>query len=493
MGALLKKLRSLFSLHLDAFTTDVDPLISQSIKRTFLESSAGGVMGVFTGGIVLTGFAIALGASEFVFGLLAAIPAAANLFQIQASRILERTGERRNLVVRFAAAHRIMWILIALTALIPFGDSQGYRIWIFLILFSIASLLGLFSAVPFISWLIDLVPQRVRGRYFAMRTFMGGTVGILLGIGAGKFIDFWKATGISPEIAGFSILMIAGAGSGLWSVSLLSKLHHPPFVRPKKQEPFLHSLREPFRNSDYRKLFLFRIMTDLAGGVAAPFIGLYMLTSAHLGFTFVATLATISTLANLLTLPTWGRLCDRYGYKPVIAICIGGKVLFTALWLFTSSETIWLFVVIHLLSTFDAGLGLAIPNLIYKTVPQERRPLYIAVDGSVVGIAATTAPLIGGVLAGLFQHLEVTIGAFHLEHLKFIFLLSTLLRIATLPFLRRVKEPEAARPVDVIRVLLPFRDIDIFEGFQQMVELLLTPARYIRDRVGPGSEDDRGD
>ena len=218
-----------------------------------------------------------------------------------------------------------------------------------------------------------------------------------------------------------------------------------------------------------------------------------MLTRAHLGFTFVATLATISTLVSLLTLPTWGRLCDRYGYKPVIAICMGGKVLFTALWLFTSPETIWLFVFIHLLSTFDAGMGLAIPNLIYKTVPQDRRALYIAVDGSVVGIAATTAPLIGGVLAGLLQHLEVTVCTFHLEHLKFVFLLSAILRIVTLPFLRRVREPEAARPVDVIRVLLPFRDIDIFEGFQQVVQLLLAPVRYIRGRVGPSSENDRED
>ncbi|MEK6571847.1 MAG: MFS transporter, partial [Bacteroidota bacterium] len=452
-------------------------------------SSVAGVMGVFTGGIVLTGYAIALGANEFIFGLLTAIPAAANLFQIQASRVLERSGERRRLVLRFATAHRLMWIVIALVPFLPLGRWEQYRIWIFLIVFSIAGLLGLFSGVPFLSWLIDLVPQNIRGRFFAIRTFMGGTVGILLGIGAGKFIDFWKAADIGGEVVSFSILMIIGAGFGLWSVSILSKLHHPRFTKPKTVGPFLHALREPFQNESYRRLFVFRVLTDLAGGVAAPFFGLYMLTSARLGFTFIATLATVSTLVNLLTLPTWGKLCDRYGYKPVIAICIGGKALFTVLWLFTSPETIWLFVLIHVLGAFDAGLGIAIPNLIYKTVPQERRSLYIAVDGSVVGIAATVAPLLGGILAGVVQHLDVSLGAIHIDHLKLIFLLSTLLRVITFPFLRRVTEPKAARPVDVIRVLLPFRDIDIFEGFQQMVQLFLAPVRYIRDRVSLEKED----
>ena len=493
MGALLQKLKNVFSLHLDDFSIGVDPLISKSLKKCFLESSVAGVMGVFTGGIVLTGFAIALGANEFVFGLLAAIPAAVNLFQIQASRILERTGERRVLVLRYAAAHRILWIVAALVPFATLGSWGDSRIWVFLIVFSIASLSGLFSGVPFISWLIDLVPEKVRGRFFAIRTFMGGTVGILLGIGAGKFIDFWRAAGFGSEIVGFSILMIIGAGFGIWSVSILSNLHHPQFIKPKRLEPFLHALQEPFHNQGYRRLFLFRVLTDLAGGVAAPFFGLYMLTSAQLGFTFVAMLATISTLANLLTLPTWGKLSDHYGYKPVLAICIGGKALFTVLWLFTSPETIWLFAFIHLLGAFDAGMGLAIPNLVYKIVPQERRSLYIAVDASVVGIAATVAPLIGGILAGLVQHLEVSLGSFHIEHLKFLFLLSFVSRLATLPFLRRVIEPEAARPVDIIRVMLPFRDIDIFEGLQQMFQILLAPVRYIRDRVSPDQEESEED
>jgi MFS family permease len=489
MGDLLQKIKSLLSRQLRTFSAEVDPVVAKSITRTFLESSVSGVMGVFTGGIVLTGFALALGANDFIFGLLTAIPVGANLFQIQASRILERTGKRRLLVLRFAVAHRLLWVIAALVPFLPLGPWAHYRIWVFLFVFSIASLSGLFSAVPFTSWLIDLVPERIRGRFSAFRMFMAGTVGIVLGIGAGKFIDFWKDIHLADEIVAFSLLMIIGAGFGLWSVSILSKLHHPQFAKLGTHESFFHSLREPFLNSKYRKLFVFRVITDLSAGVAAPFFGVYMLATAKLGFTFVATLATISTLASLLTLPTWGRLCDHYGYKPVIAICAGGKALFVVLWLFTSPSTVWLYVLIHILGAFDAGLGIAVQNLIYKTVPSDRRALYIAVDGSVVGVAATLAPLLGGILAGLLQNMQVSVGSLSIEHFKFLFLLSFVIRLVSIPLLRRVPEPKAARPVDVIRVLLPFRDIDIFEGFQQMVQLFLAPVRFVRDRVGA----DKGD
>ena len=488
MGELLQKLKKLISLQLGAFSRDVDPIVSISIKRTFLESSITGVMGVLTGGIVLTGFALALGANDFIFGLLAAIPIAANLFQIQASRILERTGERRALVLRSAVAHRTLWIIAALVPFLPLGPWGVYRIWIFIAVFSMASLSGLFSAVTFASWLIDLVPERIRGRFFAIRTFMAGTLGVVLGIGAGKFIDFWKDIHLADEVVAFSLLMIVGASFGLWSISILSKIHHPQFAKLERQGSFFHPLQEPFGNPEYRKLFVFRVVSDLSG-VASPFFGVYMLTSAHLGFTFVATLATISTLANLLTLPTWGKLCDHYGYKPVIAICAGGKALFAVLWIFTSPDTIWLYAFIHILGAFDGGLSIAIPNLIYKTVPQDRRALYIAVDGSVVGLAATAAPIIGGVLAGLLRQTQVSFGGFPIEHFKFLFLLSFVVRLASLPLLRRVSEPKAARPIDVIRVLLPFRDIDIFEGFQHVVQFFLAPVRYIRDRVGADKED----
>ncbi|MEK6571124.1 MAG: hypothetical protein AABZ61_07130, partial [Bacteroidota bacterium] len=72
MGGLPQKIKNLFSLHFEDFSTGVDSTTSKSLRRSFLESSVAGVMGVFTGGIVLTGYAIALGANEFIFGLLTA-------------------------------------------------------------------------------------------------------------------------------------------------------------------------------------------------------------------------------------------------------------------------------------------------------------------------------------------------------------------------------------------------------------------------------------
>src|SRR3954453_5572371 len=55
----------------------------------------GSVWATATGGAPLTLFAHSLGATEFQFGLLSALPFVASLIQMPASALIERTGRRR--------------------------------------------------------------------------------------------------------------------------------------------------------------------------------------------------------------------------------------------------------------------------------------------------------------------------------------------------------------------------------------------------------------
>src|SRR5215467_11512875 len=52
-------------------------------------------MGILTTGVFLAGFAVALGASNFAIGVLAAVPFVAQLLQIPAVYVIERWRSRR--------------------------------------------------------------------------------------------------------------------------------------------------------------------------------------------------------------------------------------------------------------------------------------------------------------------------------------------------------------------------------------------------------------
>lgn len=457
--------------------------VHRSMEYAVSEGALAGVMAVFTGGVILTGLALALGANDFLIGVIASVQAATNLFQLRAFRRLERRGDRKSMAVMFATLSRLVWVVIGILILIPSESFRPYRLGFFILLYASSTILGVYSGVPWVSWLVDLVPEKVRGRFFAARNLAAGAVGVILGIGAGKFIDFWNENDVGPATAPFAILICAGLGFGFWAVQMQRKMYDPPFPHRGSRMTFWETFREPFRNPNFKRLFYFRIAFDFSTGVAGTFYGVYMLTQANLSFTFVSSMAMITTLMNFVALKPWGRILDRFGNKPVIQICVVGKILFAFLWLFTSPETIWLFVVIHLFGVFDAGLTLAIPNLVYKTAPLEKRANYIAVDGTAVGIAVTIAPLVGGGLAIALAQSHVSFGFIQWQHFHFLFLAALMLRVVALRLLSYVQEAEAQRAVHVIKVIRPVIGIDMFEGFQQVLHSVSAPARYVIERL----------
>jgi len=306
---------------------------------------------------------------------------------------------------------------------------------------------------------------------------------VILGVLAGKFIDWWNARQLAPTPYGFLVLTSCGMVFGLLAVRIIRRMHEPRFVPPPARLTFWQSLKIPFHDPNFRRLFYFRIAYDLSMGIAGAFYGVYMLTQAGLSYFFVSSMAMLSTLTNLLALKPWGLAIDRFGNKPVLQMCLIGKALFALLWIFTTPDTIGLFICVHLLGVFDAGNTLAVPNLIYKLAPANRRANYIAVDGTVVGIAATLAPLLGGGLALWFSDWKLTLGGFHWRHFHFLFFTAALLRLGTLFLLRFVREPVSKSMKHVIRVFWPMRSINIFEGFQQTLHSLLAPSRSIIDKL----------
>lgn len=457
--------------------------VGKSLQNSIVEGALAGVMAVFTGGVILTGLGLALGANDFIIGVIASIQAGANLFQIRAYRRLERSGNRKSMAVSFAALSRLLWLVIALLILIPSDGYRPYRLGLFTVLYALSSVLGIYSAVPWVSWLVDLVPEKVRGRFFAQRNLAAGVVGVVLGIGAGKFIDVWNEYSIGPATAGFAILISVGLVFGFRAVQMQRMMYDPPFPQQASQMTFWETLRDPFRNANFRRLFYFRVAFDLSTGVAGTFYGVYMLTQANLSFAFVSAMAMITTLTSFIALKPWGRVLDQFGNKPVLQICVVGKILFALLWLFTSPESLWLYPVIHMFGVFDAGVAVAIPNLVYKTAPVERRSNYIAVDGTVVGIAATIAPLIGGGLAVVFTDFHFSFKLGEWRHFHFLFMLALLLRIVALRLLSYVRETDAKRVVHVIGIISPVTGIDMFEGFRQVLHSVRAPARYVIERL----------
>ena len=80
--------------------------------------------GALYGGVILVGFALELGASASVIGLLAAIPFLAQLSQIGAMVLVERVRQRRKIAVLSVSASRALILGLALIPFLPPGPAQ---------------------------------------------------------------------------------------------------------------------------------------------------------------------------------------------------------------------------------------------------------------------------------------------------------------------------------------------------------------------------------
>ena len=475
-------LKKISPFHFNIADPGIPEPTRRSMQYAMWESAFTGITGSLTGGVVLTGFALALGANSFIIGLIASIQVGANLLQVRAYRSLEEKGQRKAMAVKFAAAARLLWIPICGLVFINFEAFAAYRLWFFLLLIAVASGLGVFSLVPWVSWLVDLVPEKMRGRFLAQRSLAGGVVGVIVGVAAGKFIDLWNAQQWGPAPYGFAVLIAGGIVCGVWSAAMMNKMHDPVFAKPATPSSFWQSVRTPFYDPNFRRLFYFRISYDFSMGIVGAFYGVYMLKQAGLSFTFVSSMTMLATFTNLLALKPWGKFLDKFGNKPTLYLCMIGKTVFAFFWIFTTPETFGLYILLHLFGVFDAGNTLAIPNLIYKLAPPERRANYIAVDGTVVGVVATMAPLLGGGLALVFSKWNLTWGNFQWTQFHFLFLLATLLRLLTFWTLRQVREPESKSVAQVFRMIPLMRSIDISEGFEEALHFLLAPARFVMEK-----------
>jgi MFS family permease len=322
--------------------------------------------------------------------------------------------------------------------------------------------LGAVATCAFSSWIRDLVPDEVMGRYFSKRTALAVLVGALLSLGAGWGVDAWTAHfGETRAIEAYSLLFAVAAGVGLVGTWFLARTPEPRMA-PAERTSLLKTLAMPFRDRPFRSVLYFLASWHFAVTFVTPFFTVYLLERLGLALVWVIVLAVASQLVHVLFLRVWGRLADRFTNKSVLDASGPMFLLSVLAWPFlTLPEThflTWpLLVAIHVLGGMaSAGVNLSAGNLALKAAPKGRATAYLATNALVSGLAATVAPILGGVAADLLANQELSLTlrwarlaeplrefnlpAFHLRGLDFLFVIGFVLGLYALHRLLAVKE-----------------------------------------------------
>ncbi|MFX1492052.1 MAG: MFS transporter, partial [Promethearchaeota archaeon] len=202
----------------------------QSGLRSFMNDAlATQMMNTLTTSTFIVAFALILGASNFIIGLVAAIPLLAQLVQIPAIQLVETYRVRRAIYVYAATTSRVFLLgLVLIPFLAPFSSILIVLILILLLRAVFASI----STCSWNSWMHDIVPQENLGDFFSKRMTIATILAIPLGLTTGFFIDYLNF--MSPDIVlfGFSIIFLLGFFAGLIGVYFISKIAEQKIAIP---------------------------------------------------------------------------------------------------------------------------------------------------------------------------------------------------------------------------------------------------------------------
>jgi hypothetical protein len=371
-------------------------------------------------GAILTAFAIQLGASNFLIGMLAAIPHLSQLAQLPAMFTVDRVKSRRAVYTWSGYVARPMFLVIGLTVFLP---SPEPALAVVVVAFTIRYVAGAYLSCAWNTWMRDLVPDEVMGKVFGERQKKMIGIGMVVSLLAAGFIDLWGRFVPWDESYAFGIVYTLAFFGGMYSVMASRHISDVPAKPHDVAVHLLARLREPFRHKNFRRLMVFHGSWNFAVNLAAPFFTVHMLRTMNLDLIIVIGLATLSQLAAYFTVSHWGDVADRFSNKAVLRVCAPLFIGCIFLWTFTTMPdmhvlTYPLLVLIHLATGLsNAGVTLASGNISLKLAPKGNATAYLATSSMVNATAAGTAAMVGGLTADLFASTELSfILRWHSEH-----------------------------------------------------------------------------
>jgi MFS family permease len=427
------------------------------LRETFRISIAEGVFSqIFTnlagpGSVFITKLLVMLNASPVHFGFLSAIGQLSLVVQPLGVAVTRRRARRKPVIILMAAVGRSMAPLLGiLPMLLPAAVALPASLLLFMVFTALLSV----TANMWIGWIADMVPLRVRGRFFARRNQVLMLVAVVVSYLFGAFVDLFSADRgwISRQIEGLlhlnadpgglpgALLIVFSSAGVLGLAGLLILRKQPENPKLLEHESFKTILKVPFTDPNFRHLSMFGIWWMMAVGIGAPFWQPFMMQKLGMSVVEVLLYGTIATAGALMAVRPWGRFIDRYGNKPAMRIAIVMGSINPLMWLFVTRDTLWIIYSEALLcGVMWSCVGIVIANLVLSIAPESRRQIYSGVFNAVSGLAMMATML----ASGLFMPGRLQISGLNLWPEQVLFLITAFARLSAEIPLSWVHEPQS--------------------------------------------------
>ncbi len=400
-----------------------------------------------TSGLFLTSLAIYIGLNNIGIGLLSAIPAFFTGFAFFSVYLVNLMKSRRALCVVFSGFGRGVFLLLGLMLILGIRVDHS----LFFLLIVIHNVFMSLSGNAWLSWMSDLVPKEVRGRYFGIRNTILSAVGMVVNVVGGRILDAYELLGSLGR--GLGLLYASASASSTIAAGVLRAQPEPPI--PRRTPRIGHLFLSPFADRNFKNLLRFVSFWYLLAGIASPFYLVHMLTNLQMSYSKIAFYSIIASTTSLVFQILWGRAIDRFKSKPVLTMNFFCAAFLPTIWLFADKDhllPIWIDA--FFTGIFWSGINLSLFSILFSLAEdKELKESYFAVFSTFSGIFGFVASLCGGFIAQALAATKIHVFGFTLINYHLLFLFATCARLCSLFFLATVKETGAYPTAAAVEVM----------------------------------------
>lgn len=335
-----------------------------------------------------------LGADSFQVGLVFAWTFLLTPVQVLATAFLPHVGFKRLTLAGWSARAWCLLVPIGLAIMAP-RETVPWMIHAMIIAMFLYSLSRAIGTAALTTWIYQLIPTPIRGRYWATDQILSGVAIV------GSLILYALLFAVLPPFAAFVVQYLIAIG-GAWlanrEIRILPDVERPKMLSLEKivtETPRLVLEPSLFRTYLWLSIPLFVTITPIA-----PFATYYLKVTANVSSAYVM-LLTMLTYFGLIAANWFMRpRMDRIGAKPFFRVSYLAFSAIAAGWLiFLYSQGRWLIMlpVLYLLQGVASGCWTS-ANLSYlaKILPEQDRALPVSIHGAVITFLGGCSPVVWG-------------------------------------------------------------------------------------------------
>ncbi|MCD4759374.1 MFS transporter [archaeon] len=375
--------------------------IKKALRYSLFDGASHSVM-VGIGEHYLLAYAILMCATDLQLGLVATLPIfLASILQLFSIKIMHTVRSRKKSVLLFSSLQALIWIPIIFVY-----SFVGIKIPSLIFFVSLYWVFGLIVSPIWTSWIGDLVPEKIRGKYFSKRQ-VATSIAVFVSFVLGGFILTYAKDTLGDAYIGFAVIFVLALLARFASVFFLNKQYEPKLKIEKEKEfalkDFIFHFSKRFKKGHFNTAVLYFSFISFGIYFIAPYIVAFMLKDLNFSYMQYAAAIASYLVVQVTLLPIWGKILDKYGSLSILKLTGILMVINPFLWIFPKELAHVVFIQIYA-GFAMSGFMLASFNFLLETTTPKKRATAISyfhlINGTFIFLGSISAALLIKVSSG---------------------------------------------------------------------------------------------